>query len=61
MKPAARGLGAALLGMAALVGALVLVLRKGPFAGLVVILAVAVALFVVTALAYVFGKRKKNG
>lgn len=61
MKPAARGLGASLLAMAALVGVMVLVLRRGPLGGLAVVLAIAVALFVVTALAYVFGKRKKHG
>ena len=61
MNPGARGLGASLLGMAALVGVLVLVVRKGPLGGLVVILLVAAALCVVTMLAVIFGKRKKNG
>ena len=44
-----------------MIALLLLVLRKGPMGGLVVVLLVAVALFVVTALAVVFGKRKKNG
>jgi len=61
VNPGARGLGASLLAMAALVGLVFLVLRKGPLGGLVAVLLVAVALFVVTALAVVFGKRKKNG
>jgi len=61
VNPGARGLGASLLAMAALVGVLVLVVRKGPLGGLMVILLVAAALCVVTALAVIFGKRKKNG
>ena len=61
MKPAAGGLGMSLLAMAALVGVLVLILRKGPYGGLVAVLMIAAALCVVTALAVVFGKRKKNG
>jgi len=61
VKTAASGLGAALAGIGALIALLLLVLRKGPMGGLVVVLLVAVALFVVTALAVVFGKRKKNG
>jgi F-type H+-transporting ATPase subunit epsilon len=56
VKPAAGGLGLSLLGMAALIGVIVLILRKGPFGGLMVILAIAVALFVVTALAVVFSE-----
>ena len=61
MKPGARGLGASLLAMAALIGLMVLVLRKGPMGGLMVILGIAVALCVVTAVSVLFAKRKKNG
>ena len=61
MKPAARGLGASLLAMAAMVGVMVLVVRKGLLGGLMVILVIAILLFVVTGLAVLFGKRKKNG
>jgi len=56
-----KSLGATLLAMAALIGLMVLVLRKGPMGGLMVILGVAVALFVVTAVSVLFGKRNKNG
>jgi hypothetical protein len=64
IKPEGRmtkSLGATLLAMAALIGLMVLVLRKGPMGGLMVILAIAVLLVVVSALAVLFGKRKKNG
>jgi hypothetical protein len=61
VKPAVRSLGATLLAMGALVGVMVLVLRKGPIGGLSVVLVVVALLFVVTALAALFGKRKKNG
>jgi hypothetical protein len=61
VKPAARGLGASLLAMAAMVGVMVLVVRKGLLGGLMVILVIAILLFVVTGLAVLFGKRKKNG
>ena len=47
--------------MAAVVGAMILVLRKGPFGALMAVMMAAVALCVVTALAVLFGKRKKNG
>jgi hypothetical protein len=60
VKPAARGLGATLLLMAAIAGVMFLVVRKGPFGALMGILMAAVALCVVTALAVIFGK-KKNG
>jgi len=56
-----KSLGATLLAMAALIGLMVLVLRKGPMGGLMVILGVAVALVVVTAVSVLFGKRNKNG
>lgn len=61
MKPAARGLGASLLLMAAIAGVMFLVLKKGPYGALMGVLMAAVALCVVTALAVIFGKRKKNG
>jgi uncharacterized membrane protein len=61
VNPAARSLGASLLLMAAIAGVMLLVLRKGPYGALMVVLMAAVALCVVTALAVLFGKRKKNG
>jgi hypothetical protein len=61
VNPAARGLGATLLLVAALAGVLLVIVRKGPFGALMVVAMVAVALCVVTALAVLFGKRKKNG
>ncbi len=61
MKPAAGGLGLTLAAIAALIGFMVLVLRRGPMGALWVVLLAAVALVVVSALAFVFAKRKKNG
>ena len=61
MKSGAGGLGLSLLGIAGLVVLLLLVVRKGPMGGLMVILGIAVAIFVVTAVSAFFGKRKKNG
>jgi hypothetical protein len=61
VKPAAGGLGLSLLGMAALIGVMVLVVRKGLVGGLMVVLVAVIVLFGVTALAVLFGKRKKNG
>lgn len=61
MNPAARGLGATLLLIAALAGGLLVIVRKGPYGALMVVVMVGVLLCVVTALAFVFGKRKKNG
>ena len=61
MKPAARGLGASLIAIAALIGVMILVARRGLIGGLSVILLVVLLLFVVTALSVIFGKRKKNG
>ena len=61
MKPAARGLGATLIAIAALIGVMVLIARKGLIGGLSVILLAVLLLFVVTALSVIFGKRKKNG
>ena len=61
MKPAARGLGATLVAVAAMIGVMFLVAKRGLVAGLWVVLVVVIVLFGVTALAALFGKRKKNG
>jgi hypothetical protein len=61
VKPAVRGLGATLIAVAAMIGVMFLVARRGVVAGLLVVLVVVVVLFGVTALAALFGKRKKNG
>lgn len=61
MKPAVRSLAGTLVAMAALIGVMFLVVRRGLVGGLMVVLIVTLLLFVVTALAVVFGKRKKNG
>jgi riboflavin transporter FmnP len=61
VKPAARGLGASLLLIAALAGVLLLIVRKGPYGALMGVLMAAVALCVVTGLAVIFGKKKNNG
>ena len=61
MTPAVRGLGATLTAVAAMIGVMFLVARRGAVAGLWVVLGVVVVLFGVTAVAALFGKRKKNG
>ena len=61
MKPAAGGLGLSLLGITGLVVLLLLIVRKGPMGGLMVILGIAVAIFVVSMASALIGKRKKNG
>ena len=61
MKPAAGGLGLSLLGIAGLIVLLLLIVRKGPLGGLMVILGIAVAIFAVSMATALMGKRKKNG
>ena len=61
MKPATGGLGLTLLGIAGLVVLLLVIVRKGPMGGLMAILGIAVAIFVVSIASALLGKRKKNG
>ncbi|HEU4339466.1 MAG TPA: hypothetical protein VFS19_05315 [Planctomycetota bacterium] len=61
MKPGTGGLGLTLLGIAGLVVLLLLIVRRGPMGGLMVILGIAVAIFVVSMATALMGKRKKNG
>ncbi|HTF57049.1 MAG TPA: hypothetical protein VK661_07435 [Planctomycetota bacterium] len=58
---AAGGLGTVLLSIGALAGMMALVIRKGPIGALTVILIVVAAVTLLSGIAAIFGKKKKNG